>query len=307
MLHLTNGDALAGPLREAGLPGAIVAWKDVLHEGPVPAGLDHDELRIVRARFIEACGWASYEAADGMFAARDQALAAVGATEEVVLWFERDFYDQLQLVQILDRLGSRRASHVDVGEPREVGAVEPLALFESRAPVGTEAQELGRDAWQAFTSADPRDVERFLDADTADLPFLEAALARHLEEFPSVGDGLARTERQLLAAVEQGVASRMQLFVETTAPEERPYLGDTVFLLYLERLARGRVPLVTETDRAFELTEAGSSVLAGEADQIRLNGIDRWLGGVHLHGDEVAWRWDPAAGRLRPLQGSGTM
>jgi hypothetical protein len=93
----------------------------------------------------------------------------------------------------------------------------------------------------------PTDVERLLDSGTAASPFLEAALLRYLEEFPSVRGGLSRTERQLLAAVEQGVTSRMQLFVETTA-DERPYLGDTAFLLYLERLAGGRVPLLTERE-----------------------------------------------------------
>ena len=39
MLHITNGGSAASGLREAGIPGAIVAWNDVLHEGPVPAGL----------------------------------------------------------------------------------------------------------------------------------------------------------------------------------------------------------------------------------------------------------------------------
>jgi hypothetical protein len=33
-------------------------------------------------------------------------------------------------------------------------------------------------------------------------------------------------------------------------------------------------------------------VLAGQADQIALNGIDRWIGGVHLQGHHVPWRWD---------------
>jgi len=40
------------------------------------------------------------------------------------------------------------------------------------------------------------------------------------------------------------------------------------------------------------MTEAGTRVLAGEADQIELNGIDRWIGGVHLQGYHVPWRWD---------------
>jgi hypothetical protein len=40
------------------------------------------------------------------------------------------------------------------------------------------------------------------------------------------------------------------------------------------------------------LTAAGARVLAGQADQIALNGIDRWIGGVHLQGHRVPWRWD---------------
>ena len=42
----------------------------------------------------------------------------------------------------------------------------------------------------------------------------------------------------------------------------------------------------------------GREVLAGQDDWVRIRGIDRWLGGVHLHGPEAAWRWDAAAGRL---------
>ncbi len=72
MLHVTNGDVVAGLVRDARLPGAIVPWQDVLHEGPVPGlPFSHEELRDVRARFIETCGWSPYEAVYGMFAARD--------------------------------------------------------------------------------------------------------------------------------------------------------------------------------------------------------------------------------------------
>jgi hypothetical protein len=31
---------------------------------------------------------------------------------------------------------------------------------------------------------------------------------------------------------------------------------------------------------------------------VRLNGVDCWLGGVHLLGRERVWRWDPAAQAL---------
>ena len=183
MLHVTNGDVVAELVRDARLPGAIVPWRDVLHEGPVPGlPFSHEELREVRARFIETCGWSPYEAVYGLFAARDRVLVAVQGTEDVVLWFERDLYDQLQLIEILDRLGARRASLIDLGEPRRIGVLDAVAGYESRTRVTGAACRLGRDAWRAFTSADPTDLERLLDAGTADLPFLEAALLRHLEE-----------------------------------------------------------------------------------------------------------------------------
>ncbi len=46
------------------------------------------------------------------------------------------------------------------------------------------------------------------------------------------------------------------------------------------------------------MTETGRAVLDGEADWIKLNGIDRWLEGVHLHGAESRWRWDEENRRL---------
>ena len=46
--------------------------------------------------------------------------------------------------------------------------------------------------------------------------------------------------------------------------------------------------------RVVALTDAGRSVLAGHLDRVAACGIDRWLGGVHLHGRHDVWRWDDA-------------
>ena len=40
------------------------------------------------------------------------------------------------------------------------------------------------------------------------------------------------------------------------------------------------------------LTAAGRRVLQGDADHVALNGIHRWIGGVHLAGPDSPWRWD---------------
>jgi hypothetical protein len=38
--------------------------------------------------------------------------------------------------------------------------------------------------------------------------------------------------------------------------------------------------------------DAGLRVLRGDADPVALNGVDRWIGGVHPAGAESRWRWD---------------
>jgi hypothetical protein len=51
VLHVTNGDHTVEVVRRADVVGDVVAWQDVLHEGPVPA-LSAAELRPVRAQFL---------------------------------------------------------------------------------------------------------------------------------------------------------------------------------------------------------------------------------------------------------------
>jgi hypothetical protein len=47
-----------------------------------------------------------------------------------------------------------------------------------------------------------------------------------------------------------------------------------------------------EAEAVAELTDDGRQVLDGKLDWIDLGGSDRWLGGVHLSGRDVLWRWD---------------
>src|SRR5688572_5309452 len=104
MLHITNGDHAAAVLRAAGMEGEILPWRDVLHEGPVRAALSLEDLSAERAAFIAEAGWAPFTEVKEQFAARDAQFRRAGEHDEVVLWFEHDLYDQLQLIQVLSEL-----------------------------------------------------------------------------------------------------------------------------------------------------------------------------------------------------------
>ena len=90
MLHITNGDIAVAMLRRAGIPGDMLPWRDVLHEGPVPAGLDLEALSALRSRFISDQGWGPADEVAKSFAERDAALAASDACDEIILWFEHE-------------------------------------------------------------------------------------------------------------------------------------------------------------------------------------------------------------------------
>jgi len=50
ILNITNGDCTVKLMAAAGIPGVILPWRDVLHDGPVPAGLSLEQLSAVRAK-----------------------------------------------------------------------------------------------------------------------------------------------------------------------------------------------------------------------------------------------------------------
>lgn len=323
MLHITNGDSAVQRILQAGIPGEVLPWRDVLHDGPVPAGLTLHELSRVRARFIADQGWAPVEQVMREFAERDAALNDSGAHEEVVLWFEIDLYDQLQLVQLLDWFaghdpGDTRLSLVQADEYLGPASVDRLkTMFEERERVTEGQRLLGASAWDVFRASDPTGITDLLGEDLSMLPYLAEALRRHLQQFPSVRNGLSRSEQQALRAIGDGRSAMKDAYFASHHESEDPvFLGDTVFALYLERLSQGSAPLVLyrdgsrieETGRASQmpgfwerevvLTNAGRDVLDGRSDQIKLNGIDRWQGGVHLQAGGHVWRWDEASGML---------
>jgi hypothetical protein len=69
-------------------------------------------------------------------------------------------------------------------------------------------------------------------------------------------------------------------------------VGDTLLFDILRAFITAPHPLLRFAAPQIEMTNTGRTVLAGKADHITLNGIDRWIGSVHLSGHQVPWRWD---------------
>ena len=301
LLHVTNGDSTAGTLRQTALGGTVVAWRDALHEGQVPAG-DDEGVRAARARFLATTGIAEGDVLAELRARDAMLLEALESDDDVVLWFEHDLYDQLQLVQALALVAradvstntlrliciDRFEGHPGFAGLGELNPDELETLWPLRAPIATDTLGAAVAAWDAFREGDPREVAAHARGQHPGLPFLGAALTRLLEELPSARDGLARSERQLLEALAGGATSLADLLLASFEQEEAPFLGDTWLVERLDRLAGGPRPLVED---GWRLTHDGRATLDGRLDAVEAVQPDRWLGGVRVQGPRP-WRWD---------------
>ena len=262
--------------------GQILPWRDVLHEGPVRAGLSLAELSRERARFIADCGWGSFKDVLEDFGRRDAMLEQSGKQAEVVLWFEHDLYDQLQLIQLLDWFARHPAPRLTLVCEAEylatMKAERAAELLGARKEVTPLQLEQGRAAWAAFTGDDPRKMGT---GDYAALTFLGAALRRQLEEYPWVADALSRLERSVMEALRDRPLGFKQLFDKVR--EEPAFLGDTVLMWHLERMQIEG--LVSRSRKAWSVKGP------------RQRRAPRWLGGVRIDTD-TPWRWDQDSGRL---------
>lgn len=315
-LVITNGDAAAERLAAAGISGEILAWRDVLHEGPVP-NLPAEALAEIRTTFLAGAFGAARDDVAGSLAQRDARLAAHRDFARIEIWLEHDLYDQLQLLQILERLASLgRTDAVWLIQsdnylgPMDVDAIRALTLC--AAPVPPAQFDVAARAWAAFTAPTPSDLAQLLSHDLAPLPWLRPALRRLLAELPDDVTALALSESRILEAVDEGITRAGRIFAAVSAREDARFMGDASFFRWLDGLAFAPEPLIsglpgrcpiganagygepeakTYLGADIRLTPFGTEVLAGRADHAGVNPVDRWLGGTHLINGGL-WRWN---------------
>jgi len=299
-LIITNGSAAADVIRAAGIEGEVLSWNDVLHDGPVPSRLNLDELSEVRARYISSLGWGDSNGVLAEFVARDNLLKTAPRRDEVVCWFEHDLYDQLQLWQVIDALGSMNVSATLICRDAFIGYQSSTQLtedFEARTEVTRAQFTAGSTLWDAFRQSDPEVLAR---EPEAALNFTTSTISRWAQCFPSTSTGLNRSERFMLEYLDgrSGSASFGDLFRALLAQEEAAFMGDTSLFVLLSRLSSFEPSLIRlQGDDAslpavtIGLTDAGRNRLKGGGWSWD-SASDRWIGGVHLKKSNQ-WLWNP--------------
>lgn len=323
-LHIRCGNDIESSLKRAGFVGDFLMYADPICQGPISDGADALEIR---ARFISAeYPGETFEKNLQRGQEADALLAAASGYDRIALWFEHDPYDQLLLVKILARLKAVGVSdrkveltslHCFPGITKfiGIGQLSPTALrhmYAKREAVSSGAYDLATRAWDALIAPTPLPLFELSKTPSPYLPYLSGAIRRYLAELPSVANGLSVTEQACLTLLKDGPqpwAKLFRSFMQEIDP--LPFHGDLMFYADILRLTRAKVPPLRAVDpekeigwgkQAFELTDAGRALLAGDVDFKELEPADRWNGGVRCF-DTPDWRWDAAKQAPVSLQG----
>ena len=305
-------------IEAARIPGAVSIWADPLHDGPVPGGLSDAELLDVRARHLGGSDEPSLSDSIAGLNEWRRIIAGHDAYRELVLWYEHDLFDQLNLIQLLtwirDHLpASKPVSLICIdsypGRPSfkglgELTVSELTPLLDTRKPVTNEQYEVADRAWRAFREPTPEPLDRLRESDSSALPYLAPAITAFLREFPWTTDGLSRSERRLLQLTAAGSLTLLSAFPRMDDGQRVYYVTDEALNDLADGLSGTTPALLTASEgeslrRTVAITDTGREVLAGRLDRVAVCGLDRWLGGVHLQAGNM-WRWDEERQRIGP-------
>ncbi len=290
-------------MRQAGILGDILPWRDVLHIGPVQ---NHESWQLfdqARIEFLISTNLANRQHIKETFVERRAVMNQLNRYEGIYLWFEHDLYDQLQFLQILKYLSSLLPIHDRINLiviDLYLGEAKPSdfhELFRFSEPLSVKHISAIEPYWLALTHDSPMLLSQL--NDSAVLPFMFPAFQRLCDQYPSTANGLNRVQSNILKLLLSDCKGS-ELFALYQATEENRFMGDKVFALILNDLISCENPLVKFTshkhnlsiwDNELTLTNEGHAVYNSERNHLLLNDVDRWVGGVHLNKNNI-WCYD---------------
>jgi hypothetical protein len=333
-LHIRCGTDLGTTLPAGGFKGDFLEYSDPYGQGPI---LLNDNFINTRAKFLHESYDPLFEnrqddsrkaktleaTLTGLNTANDKLKQAAQQYKRVVLWFEHDGYDQLILAKLLsfyarnnmpEKLEIISINHFP-GSARFIGLgqLPPEAirlLWQQRQTVNQQQLKLGEQIWNALGESSPLPLyEVTKSKDIKHLPYMGAALQRHLQELPSTRNGLSLTEQLSLEMLNEGGISAGQLFKKLVSDRDPlPWLGDIMYWFILQSMIQVTQPVfeISECDlkkpwheRLLTITDTGKKVLTGTQGWLSLNPPNRWLGGIKLRASHPCWHWNDK--EMRPV------
>ena len=289
-LHILNGESTLYQMQQAnGIEGQKVVWPDVLTEGPVHPQVGSQAYHKLRKGFLVSEYQTTANTYNQKAAPFFDALNRSQSFHEVVLWFEYDLFCQVNMLAVLAALHQRGYSHqVSLicighvpGHARLVGLgeVNPnlySSFYANRTQLSPAPVAQAAHLWQLYCQ--PNAVA-FVQAAQQAAPvfkYLPAAIAAHIQRFPSQLNGLNEIEQYIVGMVHSQPRSQKQIVRALLLRADYYGFGDLQYFNLLEQLN----DLFTVQDNTYTLNQTGLAVHHCQTNYLTINTQPVLLGGA---------------------------
>lgn len=227
-LHITNGDGFTEVLKKLDISGDIITWREMLCEGKTTNEVGSETFWRQRYEYLNR----AYKVTKDTFINRTlkeyRNLCNQKSQEDIVLWFNKDLFDQINMIAVLSWIKKNRANAnlflissgivQDFNDPSTLEAMskkELEKLYKNKLSLNKDDIEYGDYVWQLYCENNPIRLQNAIKQNKSQLQYLTTAIQTHLLRFPSLKNGLNELENKMITkALHQKIKTKDQL-VET--------------------------------------------------------------------------------------------
>ncbi len=257
-LHILNGDSTLYSFRESGIAGDVMVWREILSDGPLPAGVSERDFFAIRSAWI--CEAFSVDPAEYKTKTLDDLhiFDHLDQYDEVVLWFEFDLHCQVNRLFLLNKIyhsnpavqvstvcPNHHPNYLDFRGLGQLQAFELAELYTDRTFLHPADLVFSKEVWDTYLTNDTSEITALLSRDFGNLTCLKPALVAHLDRFPDA-DGLGIIERKLITIANSGLDTNRDIYREFWKSTAIYGMGDDEVDIYLRKLVKeGKIAPVT--------------------------------------------------------------
>lgn len=290
-LHITNGDTTSDYIKELGIPGAIITWREMLCEGRTVAKVGTEDFWKTRFHFLNS----AYQISKKLFIEKTlkeyRSLCNQKNDAEIILWFEHDLFCQINMIAVISWLKKNKkgqpiflVSSGDVSGHKErlglgeLSSEEFLNHYKNRIQLSQEDIDYADYIWQLYCSNSPLRLETVVKLGSkTSFTYLQEAIETHIRRFPSTANGLNNIENYVLQVANSLSLSSTEQLIHSLLKTEKKYgYGDVQFQHEVLKLS----PLFSSFN-PITVNAQGKNLLANKANYYsQLNDKNTYLGGV---------------------------
>ena len=210
-LHITNGSSLTTILKDLDFTGDILAWEEMLCEGPTISNINSEAFLELRTAFFNA-----YYNVDLNIKEIKEALYVLDHTEsytEIILWFEYDLFCHINMIAVIALLRQKKinlplflvcSGRVE-GESNLKGLSELTEnqlrdYYNNKIRLTANDINLAITVWDIYCGKDHNLLKPYI-VKRSNFEYLGSCLKAHLKRFPDSKSGLNVLETNILEII----------------------------------------------------------------------------------------------------------